>query len=873
MADETVVGGIALELTVADKTQAGINEAAKNAQKRAAAAFSPLGNTVAQSTANAVDASMKSAEASIDNAVKRITARVKQVRLTAAEAMKETGAKYAEPLSPEYAARNKKWEESARGKPLQAEASAQEKINESVKEAVRHANAYTDSVRAAASANDLLQKKLEVIEYQIIRQEAAYRKLLKAQAADGGDTSVIGNQIAAAESKLISLKASAIKTEDAIKRAVSPPPPADPANANKTSAALKKSEAATGATMKKVQSAAKGAAKAAGKALGGIGSLAAHGFKAASAKVKSSLDGMKNRVTRFTKSIGNAFKRVMIFATLYAAFRGFKSMLQDGVMSNEKFAKSFDQIKANLTVAFTPIFTAILPALNMLASVAASVSQKIAAATAGMFGQTYQQAVNATKKMQDTKKAADKAKGSLAGFDNITTINTGSGEESNSGANLDALDGAKYTALEGMGEKITEMLEGLAAKVGPLIASVAAKIAEKAPAFINAAVRVINALLKGINDNFPQITAAIISLIESLLAGLAEISPQLAEFAVNAITLMIAALLTYAPKLFEIGITLLADVLAGLADKMPELVPMAQKAIMTIVNAIVNNLPKILKSGVEILLALIKGILEVLPDLIPAVISIIKTLLTTLIENLPKIIKGGVEILVALLQGIAQALPTIIPAVVELLYVLTGALWDNLPLVIEAGLDIVIALIVGLIQALPIIAKRTPEIIEKIIASLLSCRAKIFEAGWKLIIALVDAFRAMDWGQMGRDLIDGIIRGVKNSAASVGNAIKGLFGFDVKVGGSVPAMASGGIVSAPTLSLIGERGKEAVLPLERNTGWMDTFASKVASQLGGGGGNTTINETIVLDDGTLIHAYRRKIGAGDMTGGARGMFV
>lgn len=38
---------------------------------------------------------------------------------------------------------------------------------------------------------------------------------------------------------------------------------------------------------------------------------------------------------------------------------------------------------------------------------------------------------------------------------------------------------------------------------------------------------------------------------------------------------------------------------------------------------------------------------------------------------------------------------------------------------------------------------------------------------------------------------------------------------------SIPKLARGGLVSKPTLSLIGEAGKEAVLPLEHNTGWMD----------------------------------------------------
>jgi hypothetical protein len=45
---------------------------------------------------------------------------------------------------------------------------------------------------------------------------------------------------------------------------------------------------------------------------------------------------------------------------------------------------------------------------------------------------------------------------------------------------------------------------------------------------------------------------------------------------------------------------------------------------------------------------------------------------------------------------------------------------------------------------------------------------------------------------------------------------------------SVPQLARGGIVDSPTLAMIGEKGKEAVVPLE-NTGFVNAIANSVAS--------------------------------------------
>lgn len=46
------------------------------------------------------------------------------------------------------------------------------------------------------------------------------------------------------------------------------------------------------------------------------------------------------------------------------------------------------------------------------------------------------------------------------------------------------------------------------------------------------------------------------------------------------------------------------------------------------------------------------------------------------------------------------------------------------------------------------------------------------------------------------------------------------------------AFAKGGIVDSPTYAMIGEAGKEAVMPLENNTGWIDELARRIAMMIG-----------------------------------------
>lgn len=69
----------------------------------------------------------------------------------------------------------------------------------------------------------------------------------------------------------------------------------------------------------------------------------------------------------------------------------------------------------------------------------------------------------------------------------------------------------------------------------------------------------------------------------------------------------------------------------------------------------------------------------------------------------------------------------------------------------------------------------------------------------------------------------------------------------------VPKLARGGIVDQPTYAMIGEAGKEAVMPLERNTGWIDQLADKLGDKIGGGSGD--IKLVVKLGEDTIFDKF------------------
>lgn len=82
-------------------------------------------------------------------------------------------------------------------------------------------------------------------------------------------------------------------------------------------------------------------------------------------------------------------------------------------------------------------------------------------------------------------------------------------------------------------------------------------------------------------------------------------------------------------------------------------------------------------------------------------------------------------------------------------------------------------------------------------------------------------------------------------------------------GVSIPKLAKGGIIDSPTLAMVGEAGKEAVMPLENNTGWITDLAGQIATQMGvGTGDGSPIELTINLGS---IRIFKEIINGINMT--------
>ena len=154
---------------------------------------------------------------------------------------------------------------------------------------------------------------------------------------------------------------------------------------------------------------------------------------------------VNSKIDKFRTKVTHLISTAMIFSVLRNGLtslsRGFISLLK----SNNTFANSLNQIKANLLTAFTPIYNSILPALNSLMATLSKITGTMAIFINSLFGKTANQAKQNAKALYSqakATKAVNDEQEHIAGFDKLEVNNnddssTGSGGSSGPDINFD----------------------------------------------------------------------------------------------------------------------------------------------------------------------------------------------------------------------------------------------------------------------------------------------------------------------------------------------------------------------------------------------------------------------------------------------------
>lgn len=382
-----------------------------------------------------------------------------------------------------------------------------------------------------------------------------------------------------------------------------------------------------------------------------------------------------------------------------------------------------------------------------------------------------------------------------------------------------------------------------------------------------------------LKDSFKQIAEPVGKLVQSFKEMADKILPLIVE------------------KFLPTFGTLISSIAAGITPIVTAVTPIFEKIIPIVSNIIEKFSPILAKIGelISKIITELSPILDPIFDLISEVTDILAPTLSTvmdLLSGLFDLIKPAIMELKPLIESVSNAIKGIITAfsgVVEFLSGVFAGDWDKalggLKKAVSGAFDFIknIGISVWNIITAPFraIGKFISSVWESVTKWFEDNNiGKFFEEVWKNITSVFsgvstffsDIFKNAVKGIKGafdgvktwfKNLWNGIWSVVKTPINwiidGINSLIDGLNSLSIKVpdwvpfvGGQtwgvnipkIPKLARGGIVDTPTRALIGEAGREAVVPLERNTQWIRQLANDLLnSMLSLSGGSVTNNNS------------------------------
>ncbi len=307
-------------------------------------------------------------------------------------------------------------------------------------------------------------------------------------------------------------------------------------------------------------------------------------------------------------------------------------------------------------------------------------------------------------------------------------------------------------AVTGVIESVPKMIDGLSQAFADMAGNAGGLVEQLLPPLMQAFFGLIQTVTGALPAMLPQILSAAVTLFGGLLQGLNETIPQIIAVLPVVIQMLTQTLAENLPQLVTSGVQILTGLISGITEAIPSLIDAVVGLIPVIVQTVMENLPLIVNAGLNLLISLITGIVNAIPQLVAMLPTIINTIVTNIISMLPQIIQTGITLLNSLSSGIIQAIPQLVAMLPQVITSTVNTIIAHLPQIIQAGIELLGALITGIIKSIPTLIAALPQVFD----------------------AIINTFKGINWADLGKNIIDGVIKGVQNAAASLINVFKDL---------------------------------------------------------------------------------------------------
>ena len=428
-------------------------------------------------------------------------------------------------------------------------------------------------------------------------------------------------------------------------------------------------------------------------------------------------------------------------------------------------------------------------------------------------------------------------------------------------------------------ESITKLISSLAPK---LVAEIPNIVSQVLPSVIKGAVSIINAIVQ----TLPQLIDIIVGMLPQFIAGIQQIINGIIEALPSLMQTLVSQLPTLIPMIIDGIVGMVVTLASSLGDIIQPLIDNLPDIIISIVNALMNNLPILIEGCINLVISLVKALPQIIMALIQAIPQIIVSIVEALFNAMPILLEGFASIFgsawdvitgifsvaIDFFGGLFSNVVSVVKSVFSAIVNVASGIWNGIKNVFAPVINFFSNIFSGAVNAIKTIFSTVTTICSNIwntIKGIFSGVASFFSGIFsnavnsiKSVFGVIVDFFSGVWnkitgifrrvGEVVGNAINSVVARAVNTVLSVAcgiingfiSAINFAIGIINKIPGveisklkklEVPQLEQGGVLKKGQVGLLEGNGAEAVVPLEKNTGWLTRIADMLDERMVGRG--------------------------------------
>ena len=272
--------------------------------------------------------------------------------------------------------------------------------------------------------------------------------------------------------------------------------------------------------------------------------------------------------------------------------------------------------------------------------------------------------------------------------------------------------------------------------------------------------------------------------------------------------------------------------------------------LVPLIEWIVTNVGPVVLPIIELIYNTVINVAAGIAQLIGGLIDVIRGIIDFVVSVFTGDWQGAWDAIMLIVQGVFDAIAGIIRTVLGTIAGIIGTVLSTIGGIFSTILNGIKSLVQTVFNAIFTVIKTIITSVKNNISTALGSIKTIWNTTWNSLKTSVSTIFNDIWSTIKKIInsiiggIEGMCNAVVNGVNTVINAMNNLsfeipdwvpgmggktFGFNIPTLSSVslPRLAMGGIVDKATPLIAGEAGKEAIVPLENNTGWMDKLGARL----------------------------------------------